>query len=192
MRACPRGDSCAGCADSNQVPPAPAPPAPRSAIAQGSSEFNITALIDAKNSGALRLLSTCAVHAAAARHLHPALPLLCSCCRRPRCHTRGPWTAWLAALVPHRPGFTSRQSERCTLRAATLQRPPPLPCISGAADKPAPRRPRPRPHRHRAVKALRAVHGRFYQDALPIGIGLIGPGLIGGTLLRQLQEQVGG
>lgn len=43
----------------------------------------------------------------------------------------------------------------------------------------------------RAVKALRAVHGRFYQDALPIGVGLIGPGLIGGTLLRQLQEQVG-
>lgn len=42
-----------------------------------------------------------------------------------------------------------------------------------------------------AVKALRAVHGRFYQDALPIGVGLIGPGLIGGTLLRQLQEQVG-
>lgn len=42
----------------------------------------------------------------------------------------------------------------------------------------------------RAVKALRAVHGRFYQDALPIGVGLIGPGLIGGTLLRQLQEQV--
>eukprot|EP00887_Chlorella_sp_A99_P001300 scaffold14.g1300.t1 len=43
-----------------------------------------------------------------------------------------------------------------------------------------------------AVRALRAVHGRFYLDALPIGIGLVGPGLIGGTLLDQIAEQVGG
>lgn len=42
-----------------------------------------------------------------------------------------------------------------------------------------------------AVKALRAVHGRFYMDALPIGVGLIGPGLIGGTFLQQMNEQVG-
>jgi hypothetical protein len=42
-----------------------------------------------------------------------------------------------------------------------------------------------------SVRALRAVHGRFYLDALPIGIGLLGPGLIGGTLLKQIQEQVG-
>lgn len=40
-----------------------------------------------------------------------------------------------------------------------------------------------------AVRALRAVHGRFYLDALPIGIGLVGPGLIGGTLLDQIAEQ---
>ena len=43
----------------------------------------------------------------------------------------------------------------------------------------------------RAVKALRAVHGRFYLDALPIGVGLVGPGLIGGTFLQQMHEQVG-
>ena len=33
------------------------------------------------------------------------------------------------------------------------------------------------------------MHGRFYLDALPIGIGLIGPGLIGSTLMDQLNEQ---
>lgn len=41
-----------------------------------------------------------------------------------------------------------------------------------------------------AVKALRAVHGRFYMDALPIGVGLVGPGLIGGTFLQQMNEQI--
>jgi aspartokinase/homoserine dehydrogenase 1 len=40
-----------------------------------------------------------------------------------------------------------------------------------------------------AVRALRAVHARFYLKALPIGVGLIGPGLIGATLLAQLHEQ---
>lgn len=43
-----------------------------------------------------------------------------------------------------------------------------------------------------SIRALRAVHGRFYLDALPIGIGLVGPGLIGGTFLNQLRDQVGG
>lgn len=41
-----------------------------------------------------------------------------------------------------------------------------------------------------AIRALRAVHGRFYLKALPIGIGLVGPGLIGGTFLSQIQEQL--
>lgn len=40
-----------------------------------------------------------------------------------------------------------------------------------------------------AERALRAVHSRFYLSATPIGIGLVGPGLIGGALLDQLKEQ---
>ncbi|KDD74615.1 homoserine dehydrogenase, partial [Helicosporidium sp. ATCC 50920] len=40
-----------------------------------------------------------------------------------------------------------------------------------------------------ATKALRAVHGRFYLDALPLGIGLVGRGLIGSALLQQLEAQ---
>lgn len=39
-------------------------------------------------------------------------------------------------------------------------------------------------------RALRAVHSRFYLSATPLGIGLIGPGLIGGALLEQIREQV--
>lgn len=41
-----------------------------------------------------------------------------------------------------------------------------------------------------SVRALRAVHGRFYLARLSLGIGLIGPGLIGGTLLAQLEQQM--
>lgn len=41
-----------------------------------------------------------------------------------------------------------------------------------------------------STRALRAVHGRFYMQALPLGIGLIGPGLIGSTLLSQIHDQV--
>lgn len=41
-----------------------------------------------------------------------------------------------------------------------------------------------------ATRALRAVHGRFYLKALPIGIGLVGPGLIGATFLQQIHDQV--
>eukprot|EP00884_Botryococcus_braunii_P021858 jgi/Botrbrau1/8356/Bobra.0046s0017.1 len=41
-----------------------------------------------------------------------------------------------------------------------------------------------------SVRALRAVHGRFYLARLSLGIGLIGPGLIGGTLLGQLEQQM--
>jgi len=40
-----------------------------------------------------------------------------------------------------------------------------------------------------AVRALRAVHSRFYLATLPLGIALVGPGLVGGTLLAQLAEQ---
>ena len=39
-------------------------------------------------------------------------------------------------------------------------------------------------------RALRAVHSRFYLSATPLGIGLVGPGLIGGALLEQIREQV--
>lgn len=39
-----------------------------------------------------------------------------------------------------------------------------------------------------AVRGLRAVHSRFYaKKALPIGVGLVGPGLIGSTFLSQLK-----
>lgn len=41
-----------------------------------------------------------------------------------------------------------------------------------------------------AVRALRAVHGRFYLKALPIGVGLVGPGAIGATFLAQVHEQL--
>jgi hypothetical protein len=40
-------------------------------------------------------------------------------------------------------------------------------------------------------RALRAVHSRFYLSDVPIGVGIVGPGLIGGTLIEQLREQVG-
>lgn len=36
-------------------------------------------------------------------------------------------------------------------------------------------------------RALRAVHSRFYLSSTPIGIGLVGPGLIGGALLDQVR-----
>jgi aspartokinase/homoserine dehydrogenase 1 len=39
-------------------------------------------------------------------------------------------------------------------------------------------------------RALRAVHSRFYLSSTPIGIGLVGPGLIGSALLDQIREQV--
>jgi len=38
-------------------------------------------------------------------------------------------------------------------------------------------------------RALRAVHSRFYLSDVPIGVGVVGPGLIGGTLIQQLKEQ---
>ncbi|KAH9292349.1 hypothetical protein KI387_042459, partial [Taxus chinensis] len=40
-----------------------------------------------------------------------------------------------------------------------------------------------------SIKALRAVHSRFYLSKTPLAVGIIGPGLIGGTLLDQLRDQ---
>ncbi|CAI5971248.1 unnamed protein product [Closterium sp. NIES-65] len=40
-----------------------------------------------------------------------------------------------------------------------------------------------------AVAALRAAHGRFYHSQIPLAVALIGPGLIGGTLLDQIRDQ---
>ena len=39
------------------------------------------------------------------------------------------------------------------------------------------------------IKALRAVHSRFYLSRTIIAIGIIGPRLMGGTLLDQLSDQ---
>ncbi|KAH7861608.1 hypothetical protein Vadar_028344 [Vaccinium darrowii] len=39
------------------------------------------------------------------------------------------------------------------------------------------------------VRALRAVHSRFYLSRTTIAMGIIGPGLIGSTLLDQLRDQ---
>lgn len=44
--------------------------------------------------------------------------------------------------------------------------------------------------REDCVRALRAVHSRFYLSKTTIAMGIIGPGLIGGTLLDQLRDQV--
>ncbi|KAK1261519.1 hypothetical protein QJS04_geneDACA018948 [Acorus gramineus] len=41
------------------------------------------------------------------------------------------------------------------------------------------------------VKALEAVHSRFYLSKTTLAVGIIGPGLIGGTLLDQLRDQAG-
>ncbi len=42
-----------------------------------------------------------------------------------------------------------------------------------------------------ATRALRAVHSGFYLSAKTISIGLIGPGTVGTSLLRQLEKQAG-
>ncbi|XP_057525947.1 bifunctional aspartokinase/homoserine dehydrogenase 2, chloroplastic-like isoform X1 [Amaranthus tricolor] len=39
------------------------------------------------------------------------------------------------------------------------------------------------------IKALRAVHSRFYLSRTTLAMGIIGPGLIGATLLDQLRDQ---
>ena len=40
------------------------------------------------------------------------------------------------------------------------------------------------------TKALNAVHGRFYLSKTVMTVGLVGPGLVGQTLLRQMKEQL--
>lgn len=40
-----------------------------------------------------------------------------------------------------------------------------------------------------SVRALRAVHGRFYLATLPLAVAVVGPGLIGKTFLNQIAEQ---
>lgn len=44
--------------------------------------------------------------------------------------------------------------------------------------------------REDSVKALRAVHSRFFLSRTTLAVGIIGPGLIGATLLDQLRDQV--
>ena len=44
--------------------------------------------------------------------------------------------------------------------------------------------------REDCIRALRAVHSRFYHSRTTLAMGIIGPGLIGGTLLDQLRDQV--
>ena len=41
-------------------------------------------------------------------------------------------------------------------------------------------------------RGLRAVHSRFYLSDTTIGVGIVGPGLIGATLIEQIKEQVSG
>ncbi len=45
--------------------------------------------------------------------------------------------------------------------------------------------------RDEATRALRAVHSGFYLSAKTISIGVIGPGMVGSTLLAQIAEQAG-
>eukprot|EP00850_Spirogloea_muscicola_P020048 SM000206S06257 [mRNA] locus=s206:61279:66445:- [translate_table: standard] len=40
-----------------------------------------------------------------------------------------------------------------------------------------------------SIRALKAVHSRFYLSKTPLAVGVIGPGLIGGTLLEQFKDQ---
>lgn len=44
--------------------------------------------------------------------------------------------------------------------------------------------------REDCIRALRAVHSRFYLSRTTIAMGIVGPGLIGATLLDQLRDQV--
>ncbi|KAL5976680.1 Bifunctional aspartokinase/homoserine dehydrogenase 1, chloroplastic [Asimina triloba] len=43
--------------------------------------------------------------------------------------------------------------------------------------------------REDCIKGLRAIHSRFYLSKTTMAMGIIGPGLIGGTLLDQLRDQ---
>ena len=41
-----------------------------------------------------------------------------------------------------------------------------------------------------SVRALRAVHARFYLATLPLALAIVWPGLIGATFLGQLEQQM--
>jgi aspartokinase/homoserine dehydrogenase 1 len=41
-----------------------------------------------------------------------------------------------------------------------------------------------------SVRALKAVHSRFYLSKTTMSVGVVGPGLIGSTLLEQFKDQV--
>ncbi|GMH34042.1 hypothetical protein BSKO_01876 [Bryopsis sp. KO-2023] len=41
-----------------------------------------------------------------------------------------------------------------------------------------------------SAKALRSVHSRFYLSQVVIAVGLVGPGLVGGTFLQQIKDQM--
>lgn len=41
-----------------------------------------------------------------------------------------------------------------------------------------------------SVRALKTVHAEFYSQGTPMGVGLVGPGLVGATLLKQLKSQI--
>ncbi|CAG7864155.1 bifunctional aspartokinase/homoserine dehydrogenase 1, chloroplastic [Brassica rapa] len=43
--------------------------------------------------------------------------------------------------------------------------------------------------REDCIRALRAVHSRFYLSRTTLAVGIVGPGLIGGTLLDQIRDQ---
>ena len=45
-------------------------------------------------------------------------------------------------------------------------------------------------NREDSVKALKAVHSRYYLSKTTMAVGIVGPGLIGGTLIEQLRKQV--
>lgn len=40
--------------------------------------------------------------------------------------------------------------------------------------------------------AFQTAPSRFYLSDVPIGVGIVGPGLIGGTLIDQIRDQVRG
>ena len=42
-----------------------------------------------------------------------------------------------------------------------------------------------------SARALKSVHAEFYAKGIPLGVALVGPGLVGNTLLKQLRDQMG-
>ena len=94
---------------------------------------------------------------------------------------------------------TSVPSSRRSARTCARPRASP-PCSSRRSPTPTSTSspsPRERPAQHHLrvskkdiAKALRAVHGRFYLSKTVMSVGIVGPGLVGKTLLRQMKEQL--